>query len=334
MSTLILSAQDVRELLPMEACIQVMQRTLVALAAGQAVQPLRSVLRAPANNGALGVMPGWLPELGVMGLKDVSVFSGNRAMGLESHIGVVLLHDTTHGQLLAIADASEITAIRTAAVSGVATQALARADAGDLAILGSGTQAETHLAAMRAVRPLRRVRVWSRSADHAADFAARMSTRHGIAVEVMPSARECVQHADIVCTTTASREPVLHGIWLAPGAHVNAVGSSVAFARELDTAAVVISRLFVDRTESTINEAGDYLHPLQEGAITESHIVAEVGDVLSGRHPGRTSDAEITLFKSLGLAVEDLAATHYVYEQARAAGRGVAVDIGGHRRHD
>jgi ornithine cyclodeaminase len=334
MPTLILSAQDVRDLLPVDACMRVMHQTLVSLAEGNAVQPLRQVLRSPANNGALGVMPGWLPGIGMMGLKDVSVFSGNRAVGLESHIGVVLLHETTHGQLVAIADASEITAIRTAAVSGVATQALARADAGDLAILGSGTQAETHLAAMRAARPLRRVRVWSRTAEHARAFAARMTARHSLTVEVMPSVQSCVAEADLICTTTAAREPILDGVWIAPGAHINAVGSSVAFARELDTAAVVISRLFVDRKESTINEAGDYLFPLQERAITESHIVAELGDVLRGVHPGRSSPAEVTLFKSLGLAVEDIAATHYVYEQAKVLGRGIAVEIGGSRAHD
>ncbi|MBY0492435.1 MAG: ornithine cyclodeaminase family protein [Gemmatimonadaceae bacterium] len=334
MPTLILSAQDIRDLLPIDACMRVMHQTLVSLAEGEAVQPLRSILRSPANNGALGVMPGWLPGLGMMGLKDVSVFSGNRAVGLESHIGVVLLHETTHGRLVAIADASEITAIRTAAVSGVATQALARDDAGDLAILGSGTQAETHLAAMRVARPLRRVRVWSRSADNARTFAARMTARHSLTVEVMPSVRTCVDGADLICTTTAAKEPILDGIWIAPGAHINAVGSSVAFARELDTAAVVVSRLFVDRKESTIHEAGDYLFPLKERAITEAHIVGEVGDVLRGTLTGRTSAADITLFKSLGLAVEDIAATHYVYEQARALGRGVAVEIGGQRTHD
>ena len=276
-------------------------------------------------------MPGWLPGIGMMGLKDVSVFSGNRAVGLESHIGVVLLHETQHGQLVAIADASEITAIRTAAVSGVATQALAKPDAGDLALIGSGTQAETHLAAMLVARPIRRVRVWSRSDENARDFAERMQLRHALSIEVMSSVRDAVDGADIICTTTASKEPILNGIWITPGAHINAVGSSVSFARELDTAAVVISRLFVDRKESTINEAGDYLFPLREGAITEAHIVGEVGEVLRGTLNGRSSSAEITLFKSLGLAVEDIAATHYVYAQALKAGRGVSVEIGGHR---
>ena len=329
--TLILSQQDVRECLPMDACMRVMRDTLIALSVGDAVQPLRSVMRGPEHKGVLGVMPGWLPGLGVMGLKAVSVFSGNHAAGLESHIGAVLLHETKHGQLIAIADASEITAIRTAAVSGVATQALARDNASDLAILGAGTQARTHLEAMLVARTLRRVRVWSRTRAHADAFAAWAAQRFAVAVEVMPSVRDAVHEADIICTTTASREPILEGVWVAPGAHINAVGSSVAFARELDTAAVVASRLFVDRQESTINEAGDYLFPLREGAITEAHIVGELGDVLRGVRPGRGSPTEITLFKSLGLAIEDIAAAQYVYAQAQATGRGVTVHLGGTR---
>ena len=329
--TLILSQQDVRDCLPMDACMRIMQDTLMALAVGDAVQPLRSVVRGPEQTGVLGVMPGWLPGLGVMGLKAVSVFSGNHAVGLESHIGAVLLHETQHGRLVAIADASEITAIRTAAVSGVATQALARDDAGDLAILGAGTQARTHLEAMRVARTIRRVRVWSRTPAHAVAFATWALQEFGVHVDAMSSVRDAVSGADIICTTTASREPILEGAWIMPGAHVNAVGSSVAFARELDTAAVVASRLFVDRKESTINEAGDYLFPLREGEITEAHIVGELGDVLRGVLQGRRHPTEITLFKSLGLAIEDIAAAQYVYEQASAHNRGVSVHLGGTR---
>jgi alanine dehydrogenase len=329
--TLILSQQDVRDYLPMDACMRLMQDTLMALAVGDAVQPLRSVVRGPEQRGVLGVMPGWLPGRDVMGLKAVSVFSGNHAAGLESHIGAVLLHETQHGRLVAIADASEITAIRTAAVSGVATKALARDDAGDLAILGAGTQARTHLEAMRVARTIRRVRVWSRTPAHAVAFATWARQAFGVHVDAMSSVRDAVNGADIICTTTASREPILEGAWIMPGAHVNAVGSSVAFARELDTAAVVASRLFVDKKESTINEAGDYLFPLREGAITEAHIVGELGDVLRGVLPGRRHPTEITLFKSLGLAIEDIAAAQYVYEQASADGRGVTVHLGGSR---
>lgn len=331
MSTLVLGQEVVEALLPMDACMRVMDDTLRALSNGEALQPLRAVVRGPEQTGILGVMPGWLPRHQVMGLKAVSVFAGNRAAGLESHLGAILLHETSHGQLIAIVDASSITAIRTAAVSGVATQVLARADASDLALLGSGTQAETHLAAMLVARPLRRVRVWSRSLSRCAEFAERMMARHGVRVDFAESAEECVAGADIICTTTTSREPILRGEWIADGAHINAVGSSVPFARELDTAAVVRSRLFVDKVESTVNEAGDYLFPLGEGAITRAHIVGEVGDVLCGTLAGRGGNDEITLFKSLGIAIEDLAAAQYVYEQARLRGLGVPVTLGGAR---
>jgi ornithine cyclodeaminase len=208
---------------------------------------------------------------------------------------------------LAIVDASEITAIRTAATSAVATKLLAREGASDLAILGSGVQARTHLEAMLLARRIQRVRLWSPNPDHARRFAERETQRHGIKVEAKGTAKEAVAEADIICTTTAAREPVLMGKWIAPGAHVNAVGSSVPFTRELDTAAVVKARLFVDRRESTVNEAGDFLFPKKEGAIGDDHIQGEIGEILLGQVVGRASAAEITLFKSLGLAVEDLA---------------------------
>ena len=228
-------------------------------------------------------------------------------------------------------DASSITAIRTAAVSGVATRALARENAGDLAILGSGVEAITHLAAMRAVRPLRRVRVWSRNPENARRFAVGLGPRQGITIEAMPTARAAVEGADLVCTTTAAREPVLEGAWLSPGAHVNAVGACFPATRELDTAAVARARLIVDRRESTLAEAGDFLIPRAEGAFGDEHIAGELGDVLLGRLPGRRTADEVTLFKSLGIAIEDLAAAHYLYEQALATGAGVSVPLGGRK---
>jgi len=243
-----------------------------------------------------------------------------------------MLFETEHGRLLAIVDASQITAIRTAATSAVATRLLAREEASDLALLGSGVQARTHLEAMLLARPIKRVRVWSRDPDHARHFAERESQRRGIKVEPMGTAQAAVAEADMICTTTAAREPVLLGEWIAPGAHVNAVGSSVAFTRELDTAAVVKARMFVDRRESTINEAGDFLFPKKEGAIGDDHIQGEIGEILLGQIAGRTSPDEITLFKSLGLAVEDLAAAHHIYLKALEKGLGMAVELGGSRR--
>jgi ornithine cyclodeaminase len=276
------------------------------------------------RHGMIGLMPGFLDHPTSLGLKVVSIFPGNHGTGFDSHQGVVMLFDTRHGSPQAIIDASSITAIRTAAVSGVATRALARDDAGDLAILGSGVQAATHLDAMRAVRKLRRVRVWSRNQANARRFAENCP----VPVEVMATVRAAVDGADIICTTTAAREPVLEGAWLAPGAHVNAVGACFAATRELDTAAVARARLVVDRKESTVNESGDYLLALRDGAIAENHILGELGDLLLGRFTARTGQGDITLFKSLGIAIEDLAAAHYIYTQAVARGGGVSVPLG------
>jgi ornithine cyclodeaminase len=228
-------------------------------------------------------------------------------------------------------DASSITAIRTAAVSGVATRVLARAGAGGLALLGTGVQALTHLEAMSLARPLRRVRAWSRDPEHVRAFAQRAARALGIRVEAAGSAREAVEGADLVCTVTSSREPVLRGEWLAAGAHVNAVGASLPSARELDTAAVVRARLFVDRRESALSEAGDFLIPRREGAVDEGHIRGELGELLLGRGRGRESDADVTIFKSLGLAVEDVAAARLIHENAGRTGSGSRVELGGAR---
>ena len=324
MNVLVLSYNDVVRLLPMEACIEVMADALRTTNRGGAVLPLRSVVWKPDRTGMIGLMPGFLDPPTSLGLKVVSIFPGNHGTGFDSHQGVVMLFDTQHGSPLAIIDASSITAIRTAAVSAVATRALARDGAGDLAILGSGVQATTHLAAMRAVRKIRRVRVWSRSQANAQQFAAKA----GIAVEVVATPRAAVEGADLICTTTASREPVLEGAWLAPGAHINAAGACFATARELDTAAVARARLVVDRMESALAESGDFLLARQDGAIGDDHILGELGDLLLGRFAARRGADDVTLFKSLGIAIEDLAAAHHVYSQAVALGGGVSVPLG------
>jgi ornithine cyclodeaminase len=323
MNILVLSHADVVKLLPMNACIEVMDEALRTTGRGDAVQPLRSVVWLPDRTGALGLMPGFLGSPASLGIKVVTVFPGNHGTGYDSHQGVVMLFDIRHGSPIAIIDASSITAIRTAAVSGVATRALARDDAGDLAILGAGVQAATHLTAMRAVRPLRSVRVWSRSRANAQRFAD-----GNPGVEVMATAQAAAAGADLICTTTGAREPVLEGAWLRPGVHINAVGACFPSARELDSAAVVRSRLIVDRRESTLHESGDFLFPKAEGAIGDDHIVGELGDLLRERFVGRRSADEVTLFKSLGIAIEDLAAAHHIYMQAIATGTGVSVPLG------
>jgi len=329
-----LSEQDVIGLLPMGRCLEVMTETLRAIAAGQAVNPLRTMVRFPDGSGLLGLMPAYLGSPACTGLKVITYMPGNHGTPYDSHQGFVLLFEMERGRPRAVIDASSITAIRTAAVSGVATQVLAREDASRLALLGSGTQARSHLAAMREARALREVRVWSRSFVEAQAFVHREQPGCDAPLVAMATAEEAVRGADIVCTTTASSEPVLRGEWLAPGAHVNAVGACFKTARELDTPAVVRSSLFVDRRESAENEAGDYLIPLAEGAIGSDHIRAELGDVLLGRHPGRRSPDEVTLFKSLGIAVEDLGAAHDLYTRAEAQDVGVSLDIGGPDEND
>lgn len=328
-STLIVSHADVERLLPMDACIEAMADALAATTRGDALLPLRQVLRLHGGRDAFAVMPAVLGS--AIGAKVITVFPGNDATAYESHMGVVLYFDDTHGRLLAIIDASSVTAIRTAAVSGLATRLLARPDASDLAMLGAGIQAMTHLEAMIAVRPITRVKVWSRSVERRLAWAEWARSRFAIEVEVARTAEQAARGAQIVCTTTASRDPVLEGEWLWPGTHVNAVGASVRGARELDTDAVVRSSLFVDRRESAMNEAGDFLIPREEGAIDDGHIRGELGELVIGSIGGRERDDEITLFKSLGLAVEDVAAARVIYDRARATGLGTWMTIGGLR---
>ena len=332
MKVLIINQAEVYELLPMAECMGVMAEVLSALARDEALNPLRQALQLPDQRGILGIMPGYVGNINSFGLKIVSIFHHNKGTEHDSHQGAVLLFDAEHGSLKAILDGSAITAIRTAAVSGVATRLLSRDDATELAVIGSGVQAHSHVSAMLEARPLQRVRVFSPDADHAASFVARIRESRGIDSVVAESVSEAVAGADIVCTTTSSSEPILLAPWLAPGTHINAVGSSVPFARELDSQAVLRSRLFVDRRESTVNEAGDFLNPKREGLIDDSHIRGEIGEILIGKVKGRQSENEITLFKSLGLAIEDVASAHVVYEKAVTRGLGTWVDFGGDRR--
>lgn len=326
---LIIDQPTVRELLPMGACMDAVAGALEATARGEAVQPLRSITWMPDRRGALGAMPGVLVEPSVLGVKLISFFPGNHGTELDAHQGAVMLFEPDRGRPLALVDASEVTAIRTAAASGVATRLLARGEARRLALVGCGVQARTHLEAMLCARPFEEVRVVGRRRPEAERFAAAASDLHGLPVEAVDDPRDAIAWADVTCTATSSTVPVLEGAWLTAGSHVNAVGACTPGARELDTEAVRRARLFVDSRESALAEPGDILIPLQEQAITEEHVLAEIGELLTGAHPGRGGEGEITLFKSLGLAVEDLAAAHLVYLRAREAGRGVELDLRG-----
>jgi ornithine cyclodeaminase len=317
---IVLSHDDVRRLLPMDECIDVMATVLADLARGRVWQPLRFVIRPPEQPNLMGLMPAHRAEpRSAYGLKAICVVPKNPERGLDAHQGGVLLFDGDTGQLRALLDGSAVTAVRTAAVSAVATRALAREDAKELAILGAGVQARSHLEALPHVRDFERVRICSRTPEHAQALAAEAETP--FPVEAVGTVEAALRDADVVVTATSAREPVLELGWLAPGAHVNAVGSSIPTTRELDTATMASAALFCDARESLVNEAGDYLLAEQG----PERIRAELGEVLIGAAEGRRAPDELTVFKSLGLAVEDLAAAEHVYERARAEGLGTAV---------
>jgi len=325
MTFLILRKSEVEALLSMRACIRLMEEALASLSRGEVTLPLRPVLRIGDRN-AFAVMPAYSQSLRAASAKLITVFPDNHGTALDSHQGAVVLFDGNDGRLLALMDAASITAIRTAAVSGVATRLLARTNAGTAAILGSGVQARAHIDAMLAARDVKRIVIWSRDERHAYSLADG-NARSGVTFDVANTVEAAVRDADVVCTVTAAREPVLRGEWLRPGTHVNAVGASLATARELDSDAVKCARVFVDRRESALNEAGDLLIPMREGVIAANHIVAELGEILVAQAEGRRDDDEITLFKSLGIAVEDLAAAQYLHARAKAENLGTWVEL-------
>ena len=328
MSLLIINHAEVEHLLPMNECITVMEEAFTGLARGDFYQPLRTIAMPPEVKGVMALMPtfraGQTPRFG---LKAICVFPGNAAIGKDAHQGGVLLFDGTNGEPLAIVNASAITAIRTAAVSGLATRLLAREDAADLAIIGAGVQGRTHLAAMCCVRQITRIRVAAGRFESAQKFATEMKALAPCPIEPVESGEAGVRKADIIVTATTSHDPVINRGWLSPGVHINAVGTYSFKAREIDTETIKEARLFVDRRESALNEAGDYLIAAKEGAIGPEHIRAELSEVVTGTYPGRTSSEQITVFKSLGLAMEDLAAADYVFRKAREQNRGTLVDF-------
>jgi ornithine cyclodeaminase len=318
MKVLVLNHQEVADLFPIKECIGVMREALLALANGDAYQPLRTISRPPGAKGVIGMMPSYMSgERAAFGLKAICVFPGNPAKGLDSHQGGVLLFSAETGELLAMMNASAITAIRTAAVSGVATDLLAQSGAGNLALIGSGVQARTHLIAMSEVRTIKRCRVASRHFANAQKFCDEVQQEFSYPLEAVETVEAALKGADLIVTTTTAREPIMKREWISAGAHVNLVGSSIPTTREVDSETMAAVSLFVDRRESTLNESGDYLLAARDGVIGPDHIRAELGEVLKGDHPGRTSAAEITCFKSLGIGIEDLFSAEYLYRTAQ-----------------
>lgn len=328
MTMLVLSAADVHQLLTFEECAGAMRTALIALARGEADQPLRTVVRPAGAAGLMALMPAYLGgELAAYAVKAICITPGNPAVGLDSHQGIVLLSSARTGEPLALLNASAVTEIRTAAVSAVATELLARPDADVLAIIGTGVQARAHLRAIGRSRPLAEIRVAGRSHASAAAFAEKLQGEAAAPLVACGSVRDAVTGAGLVVTATSSARPVLERGWLADGTHINAIGACVPTARELDSATVADAALFTDSRESITSESGDYLLARADGAIGPGHVRAELGEILTGAAPGRQDSQQITVFESLGLAVEDLAAAALTYRKAVATGGGHAAEF-------
>lgn len=328
MKILVLDNQQIRELLSMKDCIELMAGALSALARGEVYQPLRTIVRPPEARGLLGLMPAYRTgQHGAFGMKAICVFPENPSQGKDAHQGAVMLFSQESGELIALMNASEITAIRTAAVSAVATRALAREDAQQLGIIGAGVQARTHLVALDAVRSIKLARVACRNIEHTQELVREMQARVSFPIEAVKTNEQAVRGADLIVTATSSQEPVINKDWISPGAHVNAIGTHSPNSREIDSATMAAARIFVDRRESALNESGDYLLAAKEGLINADSIAGEIGELLIGTKPGRNSVNEITLFKSLGLAIEDVACAEYLYQRALSANSGTWVEL-------
>lgn len=303
---------EVRARLTYDRCIPIVRDAMIAFSTGETRQLLRSIL--PLGEGRLfGIMPGAMAVDGPFGAKLISVFAGNAAKGRQSHQGVVVLFDPDGGAPVCVVHAGELTAIRTAAASAVASDALARPEARRLAILGSGEQAATHARALAEVRRLEQVSIWGRSTERAAGLAARLRDELGLDVVAVADARAAVAEADIVCTVSAAHEPILHGAWLRPGTHVNLVGSSYAGPVEVDHDLVVRARFIVDSRKGVLAQGAEFLRAREAGLIGDAHIAAEIGEVLAGQVTGRQSSEQITVYKSLGHVVQDLASAWALY---------------------
>ncbi len=321
---LLLSEQDVRMLLSMDDLITVMEGALVQFSTGAAQQPLRTVLQVGPQRAFFGVMPAFISEPPALGTKLVTVFGSNAAEGLPTHLATIALLEPATGALLAVLDGRYITEARTAAVSALSAKLLAKEDAGILAIIGSGVQARSHLQALSRVRTLKDVRVWSPTREHRERFVSEMRAHVDAPISAKASVAEAARDADLIALVTSSREPVLLSEWVADGAHICAVGACRPDQREMDTALVARGRIYVDSRTGALAEAGDIVLPIAEGAFDGSKIAGEIGELAAGRTARRASRDEVTIFKSLGMAVEDVAAAHMAYTGAteRGLGRG------------
>lgn len=329
MNVRFLSAQEVRQALPMAEAIAGMKAAYAELSTGQAVAPLRAHLGIPEHGGTTLIMPAYLRQASALAVKIVSVFPRNAARGEPVIYGLVFVLDASSGRPLAILEGGALTAIRTGAASGAATDLLARSDARIAALIGSGAQAHTQLEAICTVRPIQEVRLYGINREQARQFAAEMAGRGPIPpnIRLTETPEEAVQGADVICTATSSARPVFNGRSLSPGAHVNAIGAYLPSMREVDTETVRRSLVVVDARTAVLAEAGDLVIPIQRGEIEASHIYAELGEIVAGLKPGRTSPQQITFFKSVGLAVQDAIAAQIALRNAEAANLGIEIAL-------
>jgi alanine dehydrogenase len=325
--TLIVTREDVARVIDMADVMVAVERAHAEHARGNVAMPNRFTVRLPGGESAILPMAAALPGIGAVGVKLLSIFPGNRARGLPVLGATVLLVDPQTGTCEAVVDGGLLTAYRTASASAVATKYLAREHAHVLGLVGLGVEARSHLAAMRLVRPIDRVVGWTRSRATADRFVEEAAG--GLPVEIVSSPEEVVRAADILCTLTPATEPIVRGAWLRPGMHINAVGTHENTAREIDTEAVVRARVVVDILASVLDECGDLNIPVAEGAITPQHFGSELGQVATGLRPPRQDDQEITLFKSVGVAIQDIATAHLVVQRAREAGLGTEIALSG-----
>ena len=328
----IIPQSEVERLLPVGACVDVMRQAMIAVSQGDVTLPIRQFMPVPGAAGKMAIMPGSLGTAkqthdASFGIKLVCKYERPQDDPLGTHVGMVILFDSAKGVPLAMIEGSSLTAIRTSAASALAAQLMAREDAARLAILGNGEQAARHVDAMIAVREISEITVWGRDPARAEAFARATAERVGLPVQTAPTVSEAVADAEIICTTTSAKEPILHGADLKPGQHINLVGAAIPTSAEVDSEAVARSRFVVDYRPAAMAAAGELLNAIKDSSVTEAHIAGEIGEIAAGKIPGRSSPDDITLYKSLGVAAQDLAAAHALWTLAEQESSGIEVDL-------
>ena len=323
----IITESMVEEHLTMPICIEAMRAAMISVSNGETTLPIRQYMPVPNVKGKMALMPGTIGEPHCYGIKLVCKYEREHDSPYGTHVGMVLVFDSEKGLPLAMIEGASLTGIRTAAASALATDLMACTETDTLAIIGNGEQAKRHIHAMLAVRDPKRIIVWGRDIERARDFAASMSEDIGRDIKAVADIEETIRSADLICTTTAAKTHILKGDWVQPGTHINLVGAAIASSAEADQAVVTRSRFITDYRPAAMAAAGELLDAIKAGAVTEDHIVAEIGEVAADRIPGRISDADITVYKSLGVAAQDLAAGYYLYEQAVKKGFGQEINM-------